>query len=211
MFLVTEISSEELKGRVFEINLGDMMKDNDGYTKIKLITEEVQGKNVLTNFYGLDFTRDKTASLIKKWHTLIEAFVDVKTSDGYTLRLFCLAFTKRSREQISKTSYATSAQVRAIRAKMVSVMTEQANKIELKELVRKLVAEAIGKEVETACQGIYPLRDVFIRKVKVLKQPKFDLARLMEVHGEGKGETGATVARVEEGAVEAVAGAGGRY
>jgi hypothetical protein len=33
-------------------------------------------------------------------------------------------------------------------------------------------------------QGIYPLQNVAIRKVKVLKAPKFDLTKLMEVHGD---------------------------
>jgi hypothetical protein len=61
-----EIASDELKGRVFEINLGDLKDNNEGYTKVKLICEEVQGKNVLTNFYGLSFTRDKISSLIRK-------------------------------------------------------------------------------------------------------------------------------------------------
>mmetsp|Transcript_13005 Transcript_13005/g.17547 ORF Transcript_13005/g.17547 Transcript_13005/m.17547 type:complete len:262 (-) Transcript_13005:80-865(-) len=209
----TKIASEEMKGRVFEINLADMMKENDGFRKIKLICEEVQGFSVLTNFYGMDFTRDKKMSLIKKWQTLIEANVDVKTSDGYTLRMFCLAFTTRADNQIKKTAYAQTAQVRAIRKKMIEIMSAEASKCELRELVQKLLPEAIGKEITKATHTIYPLRDVFIRKVKVLKQPKFDLAKLMELHGEGKGAKsgGAKVARAEEGVVEAVAGSGGRY
>jgi len=36
------------------------------------------------------------------------------------------------------------------------------------------IPDSIGKDIEKACQGIYPLHDVFIRKVKVLKKPKFD-------------------------------------
>ncbi|WAQ98866.1 RS3A-like protein, partial [Mya arenaria] len=48
---------------------------------------------------------------------------------------------------------------------------------------------SIGKDIEKACQGIYPLHDVYIRKVKVLKKPKFDLGKLMEMHGEGGSKT----------------------
>ncbi|CAM9326461.1 unnamed protein product [Lampetra planeri] len=72
--------------------------DNDevAFRKFKLITEDVQGKNCLTNFHGMDLTRDKMCSMVKKWQTMIEAHVDVKTTDGYLLRT----------NQIRKTSYA---------------------------------------------------------------------------------------------------------
>lgn len=41
-----------------------------------------------------------------------------------------------------------------------------------------------GKDIEKACQGIYPLQNTFVRKVKVLRSPKFDVTKLMEVHGD---------------------------
>jgi small subunit ribosomal protein S3Ae len=37
------------------------------------------------------------------------------------------------------------------------------------------------KEIEKATQGIHPLQNDCIRKVKILKAPKFDLMKLMEV------------------------------
>lgn len=36
------------------------------------------------------------------------------------------------------------------------------------------IPDSIGKDIEKSCQGIYPLHDVLIQKVKVLKKPKFD-------------------------------------
>ena len=59
-------------------------------------------------------------------------------------------------------------------------MTAQAASCDLKELVRKFIPESIGKEIEKATSSIYPLQNVFIRKVKILKAPKFDLGKLME-------------------------------
>ena len=41
-----------------------------------------------------------------------------------------------------------------------------------------------GKDIEKACQGVYPLQNTYIRKVKVLRSPKFDVTKLMEVHGD---------------------------
>ena len=41
-----------------------------------------------------------------------------------------------------------------------------------------------GKDIEKQCGGIYPLQSVFVRKVKILRAPKFDVSKLMEVHGD---------------------------
>jgi small subunit ribosomal protein S3Ae len=43
----------------------------------------------------MDITRDKLMGIVKKWQSTIEAFVDVKTSDGFFIRIFALGFTQR--------------------------------------------------------------------------------------------------------------------
>lgn len=63
---------------------------------------------------GMDFTTDKLRSLVRKWHTLIEAHVDVKTTDNYTLRMFCVGFTRRRPNQVKRTCYAQSSQIRQV-------------------------------------------------------------------------------------------------
>ena len=98
-------------------------------------------------------------------------------------------------------------------------MTRDIAGSELKEVVNKLfviaaascacshllslcrIPNSIGSEIEKVCRSIYPLQNVNIRKVKVIKKPKFDgkptdrivtrahvhsslVARLMEMHGE---------------------------
>uniref|UniRef100_A0A2K5F786 Small ribosomal subunit protein eS1 n=1 Tax=Aotus nancymaae TaxID=37293 RepID=A0A2K5F786_AOTNA len=188
----TKIASDGLKGRVFEVSLADLQNDEVAFRKFKLITEDVQGKNCLTNFHGMDLTRDKMCYMVKKWQTMIEAHVDVKTTDSYLLRLFC----------IRKTSYAQHQQVGQIRKKMMEIRTREVQTNDLKEVVKKLIPDSIGKDIEKACQSIYPLHDVFIRKVKMQKKPKFELGKLMELHGEGSSsgkatgdETGAKVER----------------
>jgi small subunit ribosomal protein S3Ae len=172
----------------------------------------------------MSFTTDKLRSLVRKWQTLIEAHVDVKTTDNYMLRLFCIGFTKRRPNQVKRTCYAQASQIRQvtyisvpvaciaelkicsnflyiklsstmfacylytsamycvqIRRKMVEIMANQASTCDLKELVSKFIPEVIGKEIEKSTSSIFPLQNVFIRKVKILKAPKFDLGKLMEV------------------------------
>lgn len=66
--LVSGIASDFLKGRVFEVSLGDLNKNEFDFRKFRLVCEEVKGRNCLTNFNGMTFTRDKLCSIIKKWH-----------------------------------------------------------------------------------------------------------------------------------------------
>lgn len=123
--------------------------------------------------------------MVKKWQTLIEANVDVKTTDGYLLRIFCIGFTSKDPMSQRKTCYAQGSQIRKIRSKMHDIITRDISSSDLKEVVNKLLPDSIAKDIEKACQGIYPLHDVYIRKVKVLKKPRFDLSRLLELHGDG--------------------------
>lgn len=190
-------ANDALKGRVFEVSLADLQKDEDhAFRKVKLRVDEVQGKNCLTNFHGLDFTSDKLRSLVRKWQSLIEANVTVKTTDDYLLRLFAIAFTKRRPNQIKKTTYAQSSQIRAIRKKMVEIIQREAASHTLEQLTKQLILEVIGREIEKATGSIYPLQNVHIRKVKLLKQPKFDLGALLTLHGESStDESGQKVER----------------
>merc|ERR1712130_340248 len=197
-------ANDSLKGRIFELSLADLNKDDENsFRKVSLRVDEVQGKACLTNFNGMDFTSDKLRSLVRKWQTLIEAHGDVKTTDGYVLRMFCIGFTKKRDQQIKRTCYAQSSQIRQIRKKMVELMTREAAACDLKELVGKFIPEVIGKEIEKACQGIYPLQNTFIRKVKILRAPKFDITKLMEVHGDFTEESGSKLDRPDEAAAPA--------
>merc|ERR1712222_240142 len=142
-----KVASDGLKGRVIELSLGDLNQNEAmSYRKVRLCVEDVQGFNCLLNFHGMDMTRDKLCSLIKKKQSIIEASVDCKTTDGYILRMFCIAFTKPQKNQVKVTCYANSAQIRAIRAKMVQYMNELGSKGDLKSLVKELITSNIGEE-----------------------------------------------------------------
>jgi len=188
----THVASEALKGRIVEANLADLNKDEDAfYRKFKLEILDVEGRTAKTQFYGMDFTTDKVRSLVKKWQTLIDTHLDVTTTDGYKLRLFCVAFTKKRQNCLRKTYYASTSQIKTIRKKIFEIMAKE-SACELKDLIKKFVAETIGSAIEKASEGIYPLKDVFIRKVKLLKAPKFDISKLNEAH-EGTEDTGRKV------------------
>jgi ribosomal protein S3AE len=75
--ILTEVAADSLRGRVFDISLGELNSEahDSAWRKVKVQVEEIKGFDCYTNFHGLDVTRDKLCSLVKKWHSLIEAFV----------------------------------------------------------------------------------------------------------------------------------------
>merc|ERR1711902_471352 len=95
-------------------------------------------------------------------------------TDGYMLRLFCIGFTTKLDRS---------------RKKMVDIIQREVSSTDLKDVVAKLIPDSIASDIAKACQGIYPLHDVHIRKVKVLKRPRFDLTKLLDMHGEGSSKT----------------------
>ncbi|MBA0555503.1 hypothetical protein Golob_025677, partial [Gossypium lobatum] len=161
----TKIASLGLKHRVFEVSLADLQGGDEDHAYRKICSRKecfdqllgminidificvinfsVACRNKLTNMQGMNFTTDK------------------------------LRFTKRRPNQVKRTCYAQSSQIRQIRRKMREIMTAQATSCNLKELVQKFIPETIGKEIEKATSSIYPLQNVFIRQVKILKAPKF--------------------------------------
>lgn len=172
-----KLSSDQMKGRVYEVNLGEL--NNMGtHKKIKLIvddTSDTGSKTALTNFYGMNTTTDHLCSLIRKWHTLIEAFVDAKTSDGFLMRFFVLASTKKNpRKQLKATTFAQRNQVKQIRKIMTSTLMKEVKKGTLKDLVPKLLDDRITDEITKKAKKIFPIQNCLIRKVKTTKRPRID-------------------------------------
>lgn len=184
-----KLASDNLKGRVFEVNIGDLNKTSakTAYNKIRLIVDdasETNTKTCLTNFYGMETTRDRMCTLIRKWHTLIEAVVDAKTSDGFVLRFFPIAFTKRGPQQLKATTYAQRSQVKQIRKVMSDVIIKTVAKLSLKDLVDNLVNEKLPVEITKQAKKIFPLQNCIIRKVKTIKRPRFDITQLLSIQTE---------------------------
>jgi small subunit ribosomal protein S3Ae len=185
----TKISSERIKGRVVEASLADLKPNMDhmSWRKIKLMIEDIEGKNARTSFYGMDMTRDKLCQFIKKRQTLIEAFVDVKTKDGYVMRVFLVAFTRKQKAQLSKTCYAQRQQIKKIRAKMVEYISGLASSTHLGNFVKGIITDNMETIVKN-CQFIFPIHNVVVRKIKMLKKPKMDVTKLNEMFAEAKKE-----------------------
>merc|ERR1711890_129905 len=154
----TNLANVKLLGRTFEFKV-----------------TKVEGNKCITSFNGFEITSDKKKNIIRKWHSLIEAYKDIEISDGHLLRVFVVGVTKKT----GKRSYAKSNQKKEIRRIMFNEVEELKSK-SIGEVIELLSSNYIGQKVtENVAKNIivedlpeFGVQDVHVLKVKVLKRPK---------------------------------------
>mmetsp|Transcript_18042 Transcript_18042/g.20085 ORF Transcript_18042/g.20085 Transcript_18042/m.20085 type:complete len:300 (+) Transcript_18042:44-943(+) len=183
-------SINDLRGRVFETSLGDLNNDEDQAFRImQFVIEDANMRSsgvglCLTNYHGMRLTSDKVKGLVRKKHTKIQCITDVRLMDGYTVRLFCVAYTKKRPNQRKRPVYCKTGQVRLIRAKMAEIIKRECDGCTLPQLFEKFKPEIIGKEIEREAFRIFPIQNVYIFKCKVIKKPKIDIDKLKTLHSQ---------------------------
>ena len=65
---------------------------------------------------------------------------------------------------------------------MNATITKEANSRELTDFIDYLKETKLPKEIVAKCQKIFPLDNVYIRKVKILKAAKIDSLKLLDQH-----------------------------
>ena len=132
-------------------------------------------------------TKDRLCHIVKKWQTTIETFLNISTRDGFLLRVFAVAFTARRKTQLRATSYASGCQIGKIRAKMRDIMIEEIKNSLLKQVSHKFIERVIEKRIAKECNKIYPLQNVYIKKCKMIKEPRLPFAKLMDMYSDKAG------------------------
>jgi len=183
-----KIAGDNLRGRVYEVNHADLQggegtKDQP-FRNVKFQVQEVVGRNLLTQFHSLALTTDKVRSLLRKWCTLIEAPMEIKTADGYVLRIFVICFTKKQSNQLSKNCYSKTRLEKWVRLRMTKIATQMLGKVTINKAVELLLNDVLVSTMQRRCNAIVPLRDVKLLKVKVIRTPKLESAKLFDAHGD---------------------------
>ena len=174
-------AEDNVINRTAEIVYSDINeKSKFHWRKVKMQVEKVEGGSLYTSFGGLDCTREKIMSSLKKRQTLIEVFTDVKTSDGYILRVAVVLLTRAFAGQKKKNCYAKSSEVRRIRKLASKIMTDHAAKSDVTKFATEILADNLSETLINQCSKIYPLKVALVTKVKVMKKSKVDVGKLVE-------------------------------
>ena len=65
---------------------------------------------------------------------------------------------------------------------MREIIRNHVSGTDLKGVVDKLTKSEIGNDIRKSCQLTFPLKICLIEKVKVMRKPKKDVAKLMQMH-----------------------------
>jgi small subunit ribosomal protein S3Ae len=164
--------SSFLIGRAFNVNQGDLNGANtETQRNFCFKVSQVRGNDCLGAFNGMYIGKDKVCNLIKKWHSLIDAHLDLETEDGSIWRFFVTAVTKRMPGQVKKNSYCQTSAAKQIRKIIFEVLKEEVEGLDVEKVIKKLATESIGKKIENRCAKIFPITAI-VSKVKPVKNMK---------------------------------------
>ena len=189
--------ADYVNNRNFEISHGDVANEQShAYRLFKWRSVAVENEEVRTYFAGMRVTRDKLCSILRKYRTLIEAQVDVRTPDGFILRVFSICFTKRLNSD-KKHCYAQQSKRRALRDIMIKAMKDKAESCSIAQLCKALVEETIENQIITESKNVMQVDPVLVTKVKVLKAPTLSVDQMKKLYS-NRGAAPAEVQRPEE-------------
>ncbi|MFW6040755.1 MAG: 30S ribosomal protein S3ae [Thermoplasmatota archaeon] len=155
---------EDLLGRVTEISLQDLTSD---YSKVHIKAQfkinGVRGGECLSRFIGHDMTTDYIRRMTRRRRSKIDSVFDVKTKEGYKVRVKILAITdKRINSSIK----------RSIRNRQEEILEKVSSESTLSEFVKQMLFGGLAKKIKNDTKDIYPLKRVETRKSEVLSVPK---------------------------------------
>ncbi|ACB39787.1 30S ribosomal protein S3ae [Pyrobaculum neutrophilum] len=160
---VPAAEAQKLLLRTIEVSLYDITKDISHLPiKLRFQIHRVDGLKAATRFKGLELTRDYVRSLVRKGTSKVSAIVDVKTKDGWVMRISILAVTAHR---------IGTAQKSAIRKRVAEALSRKASDSDVGQFLKEVLEGSLAAELFVAGKKIAPLRKVEVAKIKVLRYP----------------------------------------
>lgn len=151
---------EKLIGRTINVTVAEMTNDfSKQNIKLKFKVTDVSGNTANTTFMGHRLANDYIASLIKRQTSRIDVNFEVRTKDGYRMRIKPTCFT---------THRAKTSQIEAIRKSAEELVQDRARKLDFERLIEEVVQGKLSAKIYRSVKNIYPLRRVEILKTEMI-------------------------------------------
>merc|ERR1719382_2015683 len=171
-----EIRAEDRDRDMTQESTGTAQQEGIAYNfvvKFKVVAVKDDEKAVVAIPHGVRPTKSFIFSNMRKRVSTIDTWVDVKTTDGYTVRVMMKVLTMKNPMAVKLSAYAKSSQVRRIRLKMRDTCKAICSQKSLAAIVDDMVSSKdLNTALDTATRSIYPLNpDTYMYRLKIVKEP----------------------------------------
>jgi small subunit ribosomal protein S3Ae len=150
-----------LLGRVTETSLKDLTNDHSKHmVRLYFKIDGVAGNNATTQFVGHNTTREYLKSLVRRRRSKIVTITDIRTKDGYKIRVKAMVLTAVRARDHHKTD---------IRKKMEQIIVNMARNSTFPEFVQAMLLGGLGSKIYATCKKIMPMKRVEIYKSEVME------------------------------------------
>jgi small subunit ribosomal protein S3Ae len=150
-----------LIGRTTEVTVHDLTGDfSKMHVKLKFRVDDVRGFEAHTIFVGQDLTSDYIRRLTRRKKTKTDHVIDVRTKDGYVVRIKPMSITDKRIQASQET---------AVRTLMTVETQKLAADMTISELVKAVISGELARKLSNVSKVIVPIKRVEIRKTEVIQ------------------------------------------
>jgi len=183
----TVLATDSLMGRKLEVRAEDRDRDmtqessapmqegiaNNFVVTFKVVAVKDDEKAVVAIPCAVRPTKSYIFSNMRKRVTTIQAHVDFKSSDGYSIRILIQALTMKNPGAVKLSAFAKSSQVRRIREKLIETCKSVCKEKNLAAIIDDMVSSKdLTTALDAATRSIYPLNpDAYMYWLRIVKEP----------------------------------------
>ena len=153
-------------GRVIECTLFDLWHTDPQQHAIKLYfqIERIEGDYAYTYLKGHEYTKEFIKSMVRRGSSMVNFIKDYTTADGYTFRIYTIAFTQKKVNTSKKHD---------IRKVMDEVLSREVPMLNIDQFIQAVVGPKLNADIHSRVKDIINVRFVAVWKTKLLgkKQP----------------------------------------
>lgn len=150
-----------LMGRIIEATVHDLTGDfSKMHVKLKFQITEVNGFDAHTVLIGQDLTSDYIRRLTRRKRTKTDHVIDIKTKDGYLVRVKPMSITEKRIQASQET---------AVRTLMTKELQTTGAEMTISDIIRSVISGEMAKRLSNVSKVVVPIKRIEIRKTEVLQ------------------------------------------
>ncbi len=158
------VEPKQLVGRTLQVNLMELVNDySKFYIKIDLQIDSVQGQKAYTKMIGHDIMTEHIYRMVQRHGRRVDIIQDLTTKDDVRVRVKTVFVLLR------RVGTSMKEATRKVGKEKVEEIVKD---VTFEELVQMIIRGELAGEVRRACNKVYPVASIEIRKTEVLQEKK---------------------------------------